>query len=105
MDETGFDRSIEEAKVRQVHQAAARLLPALEAPRPSSFWADLRPISVDNLPILGGDPEVQGLFYATGYGRNGILLSPLAGRVLADLVLTGRLPQAWAAFAPARFRG
>jgi glycine/D-amino acid oxidase-like deaminating enzyme len=29
----------------------------------------------DGLPIVGPDPELDGLFYATGHGRNGIFLS------------------------------
>jgi glycine oxidase len=102
MDETGYDRSIDEAGLRTVHEAAARLLPALGGRRPVEWWAELRPIPADGLPIVGPDPEMAGLFYAAGYGRNGILLAPLAGRVVAELVLGGTAPAGWEAFSPGR---
>jgi glycine oxidase len=102
MDETGFDRSIDEAGLRTVHDAAARLVPALRAAKPAEWWADLRPISEDGLPILGADPELDGLYYATGYGRNGILIAPLAGQVVANMMLGLATPPAWRHFAPDR---
>jgi glycine oxidase len=102
MDETGFDRSIDEAGLRVVHDAAARLVPALRAAKPAEQWADLRPISADGLPIVGADPEIDGLYYATGYGRNGILIAPLAGQVVANMMLGLATPPAWRHFAPDR---
>jgi glycine oxidase len=67
--------------------------------------ASTLPSSRDGLPIIGGDPEIAGLFYATGYGRNGILLAPLAGRVAAEMVCDGTVPAGWEGFLPGRFAG
>jgi glycine oxidase len=103
MDDVGFDRSLSEAGMATVHRAAAALLPALGPIEPVERWADLRPISADGLPILGPDPELEGLHYATGYGRNGILLGPLAGKIVADLITDGRSDRQWHHFSPARF--
>jgi len=86
MEDAGFDRSLSEAALRTIHEGAVHLIPALAAWRPAEQWAELRPISADDLPILGPDPDLAGLFYATGYGRNGILMGPLAGRLVARLV-------------------
>jgi glycine oxidase len=102
MDETGFDRSIDEAGLQAVHTAAGRLLPALGMSRPVERWADLRPISADGMPIIGRDPELDGLYHATGYGRNGILIGPLAGQLLAGLIVGGDMPGGWHAFGPQR---
>jgi glycine oxidase len=41
-------------------------------------------------PILGADPDVTGLWYATGHGRNGILLAAITGEIMADLIATGQ---------------
>ncbi len=52
-------------------------------------WSGLRPGTPDDLPVLGPDPEVPNLFYATGHFRNGILLAPLTGETVGELVLGG----------------
>jgi glycine oxidase len=102
MDETGFDRSIDEEGLRTVHHAASRLVPGLADAKATEHWADLRPISADGLPIIGADADVRGLYYATGYGRNGILIGPLAGEVVASLMLGIAVPPVWHHFAPNR---
>lgn len=103
MEAAGFDTSTTAAGLRAIRNAAARLLPALAGAAPSERWAGLRPDTPDELPILGPDPDVEGLVYATGFGRNGILLGPAAGRAAADFAL-GREPGGdWSAFRPDRF--
>lgn len=102
MDEVGFDRSLSESSMAVVRESAARLLPALAGAEPVERWADLRPITADGLPILGPDPDLDGLHYATGYGRNGILLGPLAGRIVADLIVAGASDRDWRPFSAAR---
>ena len=42
---------------------------------------DYRPGTPDDLPIIGEDPDVRGLVYATGHFRNGILLAPAVAMV------------------------
>jgi glycine/D-amino acid oxidase-like deaminating enzyme len=53
------------------------------------MWAGLRPITPDGRPIVGREPAVAGLWYATGHGRSGVLLAAMTAAVLADLVTTG----------------
>lgn len=103
MEAAGFDTSTTAAGIRAVRRAAERLLPALAGVEPTERWAGLRPGTPDELPILGPDPELEGLVHATGFGRNGILLGPLAGRAAAAFAL-GRRPEGdWSAFRPDRF--
>jgi glycine oxidase len=61
----------------------------------------LRPGSPDNAPLLGPS-GVDGLILATGHYRNGILLTPITGDGIADLITDGRVPAALAPFAPHR---
>jgi glycine oxidase len=56
------------------------------------------------MPILGTDPAVAGLYYATGHFRNGILLAPLTARAIADLITQGSASALLAPFGIARFR-
>jgi glycine/D-amino acid oxidase-like deaminating enzyme len=57
----------------------------------------------DGLPIIGAEPRLQGLWYATGHGRNGILLAGLTGLLMRQL-LEGETPvEDLEPFAPDRF--
>lgn len=103
MEEVGFDRAISEEASRAIQLSVRELVPVLSELRPSEHWSGLRPLSADGLPVLGPEPELEGLFYATGYGRDGILVAPLAGSVVADLVLSGRSDFDWSPFRPDRF--
>jgi glycine oxidase len=55
------------------------------------------------LPIIGPEPRVPGLWYATGHGRNGILLSGVTGELVAGGIATGTVPEELEAFQPTRF--
>jgi glycine oxidase len=66
-------------------------------------WAGFRPRAKDGLPVLGSSAAVEGLFYATGHYRNGILLAPITGKVIAEMIVDGILPTGIEAFSPNRF--
>lgn len=52
-----------------------------------NMWSGLRPQTKDKLPVLGKVPEVENLYCALGHYRNGILMGPLTGKILKDLIL------------------
>jgi glycine oxidase len=66
-------------------------------------WAGLRPRAPDGLPILGADPRVEGLIYATGHYRNGILLAPITAQAISELIIKGESCINLAPFSVARF--
>ena len=104
MDDVGFDDRVTEEGRAYLAEVASSLVPALEEASIVEEWAGFRPITEDRWPILGPDPEMEGLFYATGYGRTGILFAPLAGKVVAELALSGDTRGPWEAFGIQRFR-
>jgi D-amino-acid dehydrogenase len=64
----------------------------------------LRPVSDDDLPVIGALPGAEHVLVAAGHGANGLLLGPFTGRIVADLI-GGRTPSLDPApFAPGRFR-
>lgn len=103
MEEVGFDRSITDEGFHAIRASVSELVPELADKIPAERWAGLRPLSADSYPIIGTDPDLDGLLYATGYGRDGILLSPLAGAIVADLAVSGASQHDWRPFAPDRF--
>lgn len=89
MERAGFDNGVTNEGLAQIFRGAVRLLPAIVTQPVARMWAGLRPVTPDARPILGPDPDVAGLWYATGHGRNGILLAALTGEIVADLLATG----------------
>jgi glycine oxidase len=62
---------------------AQTLVPALADAAFDSVWSGLRPGSRDGLPILGPLPGWENAHVATGHFRNGILLAPITGEIVA----------------------
>ena len=89
MERAGYDAHVTNEGLAQVFRGAVRLLPALLAQPVQRVWAGLRPSTPDGRPILGPDPDVERLWYATGHGRSGILLAALTGEIIADLLTNG----------------
>src|SRR5262249_28749186 len=69
-------------------EAAWRTIPAIEELPIAEMWVGHRPGSRDDAPILGPGP-IDGLIYATGHHRNGILLVPATADAVSRIVLDG----------------
>jgi glycine oxidase len=102
VEEKGFDTTLTAGGVLALIEAAWRLVPAIEDLPVSETWVGHRPGSRDDAPILGLGP-LEGLVYATGHHRNGILLTPVTADLVTDVVLDGRIDPAIAAFGLGRF--
>ena len=78
--------------VHEVMEGVSRLCP---------FWIDVAEslnrdqvyvsagqytVTPDDKPIIGPHPEIEGLYFNTGYSGHGIMGTPGGGRLLADLV-------------------
>ena len=66
-------------------------------------WYGWRPMTYDDLPIIGTAPGIANLMLATGHGMLGMSMSAATGLLVADLLL-GRKPQIDPSpYAPTRF--
>lgn len=86
VERAGFDPRTTAPAIQQLLTAATRLLPALAGASIEETWCGLRPCTPDELPIMGSDPDVGGLYYATGHYRNGILLAPITAELMSALI-------------------
>ncbi len=102
VEEKGFDDTITAGGQYALLDAAWRALPGIEELPIAETWVGFRPGSRDDAPILGPGP-VDGLIYATGHHRNGILLTPVTADLVSRFVLTGELDPALAPFTLRRF--
>lgn len=103
VERVGFDPRTTAHGIATLLNAGLRAVPALHDASVVETWAGLRPGTPDDLPILGGDPRAQGVFYATGHYRNGILLAPITAAAMSDCILTGKTAVDIAAFSVKRF--
>jgi len=86
-ERVGYDVRVTAEGVHALLSAALRLAPGLGAAELRASWAGLRPVTPDRLPAVGPVPAAEGLWVAAGHGRNGVLLAPLTGRIVADGIL------------------
>ncbi|MBF6599975.1 MAG: glycine oxidase ThiO [Dehalococcoidia bacterium] len=103
VEDVGFRRRTTRAGERRLRAAASRLVPQLAAATVHFAWAGLRPGTPDDLPAIGRLPGYENAYAATGHYRNGILLGPLSGRLVAEAMTSGDWSAIPAAFGPARF--
>lgn len=86
MENAGFDAQVTPAGLASIFTGAAELCPALSSLDVTRTWSGLRPVTPDGRPIIGREPGLEGLWYATGHGRNGILLAAITGLIITQLV-------------------
>jgi glycine oxidase len=106
-ERAGFECKVTAGGLNRITSNALEIAPEVASLEVAETWAGLRPRAADGLPVLGESAEVKRLFYATGHYRNGILLAPATGEIIADLLTGGTtklLPRALEAFSPSRFR-
>jgi glycine oxidase len=104
MEEVGFEKAVTAAGLRHVLGVAMDIAPSLGRAPVVETWSNFRPASPDGQPILGPGP-VQGLYYATGHTRNGILLAPVTADAIAAAVLGRPAPVDLGPFSPVRLPG
>ena len=102
-ERAGFDKRVTAGGMARLLAAATGLVPDLADARLRDGWAGLRPATPDRLPVIGAAPGLEGLVFAAGHFRNGVLLSPITGRLVADLLLGKAPPGSAQAFRPDRF--
>jgi glycine oxidase ThiO len=103
MENVGFDADTTTEGIKKVRVAAEEICPSLAGSSDTRSWAGLRPVTPDMLPILGIDPQRPSLIYACGHSRNGVLMAPLTGDIIADLVTGTPLSHDLSQFRPDRF--
>lgn len=90
LEDVGFDKSVTVDAVGDLAARGARLIPEIGKMPLVASWAGLRPATPDRLPYIGPGP-VDGLIFATGHYRNGILLAPITAEIVAA-ILAGQPP-------------
>jgi len=85
MEERGFEPRATAGGVYELLRDAHELVPGVSELRIEELGVGYRPGTPDNLPVIGPG-ALEGLTWATGHHRNGILLAPLTAELVVALL-------------------
>ena len=102
IENAGYEKRVTSGGLEKILSAANELVPELAKAEIIETWCGLRPGTPDQLPILG-PVDVDGLVFATGHYRNGILLAPVTAKLIGEWITERRTSFDWEAFSPLRF--
>lgn len=88
--DAGFSVSNTAEGVAALLQSGLNLAPSLRQAPIIRMWSGLRPGTPDRRPYIGYVPGTDNLFVAAGHYRTGIILAPITGRIVADLITEGK---------------
>jgi sarcosine oxidase subunit beta len=88
----GFKAEFDPAFIEKILTRAADRVPCFaDLPvNPKRAWAGLYEMTPDHHPILGEAPDMPGFFLANGFSGHGVMHAPATGKILSDLILTGK---------------
>jgi glycine oxidase len=101
-EERGFDPRLTAGGVFELLRGAWEALPGVYDQHLLDMWTGFRPVTLDNRPVIG-PAAIEGLWFATGHGRDGILLTPVTADELASSIIAGATTEVLQGFTPARF--
>ncbi|RZA27650.1 MAG: FAD-dependent oxidoreductase [Lysobacteraceae bacterium] len=99
MEFSGYDPSLNATRLGALERAAAEYLHEPFGAQVQERWHGWRPMTWDDLPVLGRSPRHRHVWLAAGHGMLGVSMSAASGQLMADL-MTGRSP----ALDPAPYR-
>jgi sarcosine oxidase subunit beta len=88
----GYKTDFDALFVEKILTRAANRVPCFAnlAVNPKRAWAGLYEMTPDHHPILGQAPGLPGFFLANGFSGHGVMHAPATGKILSDLILTGK---------------
>ncbi len=89
MEDAGFDPTVTEAAMNDLRRMAQAFSTRISELPLAESWMGFRPKFPDGAPAIGWSSRVSNLLVATGHFRNGILLTPATGRLIAECFGTG----------------
>lgn len=98
----GFNKMPDYSGIKTNKGHATQVIPSLKHHSISRTWTGLMPFTLDGIPIIGKITGAKNLYINTGLGPNGLGQGTMAGKLLSDIILTGRAPSILAEADPDR---
>jgi D-amino-acid dehydrogenase len=103
MEFAGYDTSLNRTRLDALRRGAAEYLHEPEGPTVVEEWYGWRPMTPDDLPMLGRAPGTENLVLATGHGMLGVSMSAITGLLVSEVVAGKMSSLDLAPYAAARF--
>jgi D-amino-acid dehydrogenase len=87
MEFAGYDTTLNRARLDALKRGAAMFLHEPEGPAVVEEWYGWRPMTPDDLPVLGRAPGVDNLVLASGHGMLGVTMSAVTGLLVSEVIM------------------
>lgn len=102
VEHVGYEKAVTPGGIGRLLADAVRMVPALDGAPIVETWSGLRPDTPDHLPVLG-PTDMEGLWFATGHFRNGILMAPATALAIGQWITEGKTAMPVEHFSAMRF--
>lgn len=99
----GMDKRTNLAEMGRTARDILQVVPGLRQARVIRSWVGILDHTPDDIPIMGPAPGLEGLYLACGFSGHGFSLTPQVGRLMAELITSGRTSLPTEQFRPGRF--
>lgn len=103
VEDAGFERGTDPRDLAAIRDEMNALFPAVATQPTAIAWSGFRPYCEDLRPVIGRVPGEDNVYVAAGHFKKGIMLAPVTGKILADLITAGRTNLPIEPLDPARF--
>jgi D-amino-acid dehydrogenase len=86
MEFSGFSTALDPRRLAALTAAAGEYLTDPVGHPVVEEWTGLRPMTYDDLPVIGRAPRFRNLVLATGHGMLGVTTAPATGKLVAEIV-------------------
>lgn len=94
-----------ESSIAGSRAVSSAIFPVLRETRIERAWVGVEGIAIDEIPVIGPLPGIEGLTVAAGFSEHGFALSPITGQLAAEWLLDGTPSIPLDAFSARRFVG
>ncbi|MCG2620951.1 FAD-dependent oxidoreductase [Arthrobacter sp. I2-34] len=101
MEFRGPDEPLQTGRIDAILASVRPLFTGMDLEDLADLWVGPRPVTPDGLPVIGAT-RAPGVFVAGGHGMWGIVLGPATGKLLAEQIVTGTVPEQLRGFDPLR---
>jgi sarcosine oxidase subunit beta len=101
---TTFDQTTDPADLSDAAKAMTELVPSLRTLKVLRSWAGTSEKTPDDIPILGYVEKPAGVLIAAGFSGHGFALGPVIGRLMCELIVSGKTSLPISGFGLARFK-